>query len=153
MSKATFNISVEGIPGLMNDIKKFGKEAEKAVKNGVDRTAIAMETDAKKRLEGDLGGTRRIKTGRLRASVHAELKQGESHGEDSLNEQIASDEAIVGTNVVYANRIEFGFNDTDKLGRKYNQSGMSYLGFAAMRQAKELPRRITEELNKLLSRQ
>ncbi len=153
MSGATFNITLEGEKELLKDLDRFGKEAGKAVKNGVDRTAIAMESDAKKRLAGDLGGKRRILTGRLRASVHAELKEGENHGEDSLGEKIASDEAVVGTNVVYANRIEFGFKGTDSLGRKYNQEGMSYLGFAAIRQAKELPKRVTEELNKLLAKQ
>jgi phage gpG-like protein len=134
-------------------LTKFREGAAKAIKRAVDRTASAVESDAKKRLEGDLGGKRRIKTGRLRASVHAELKNGESHGIDSLNEKIASDEAIVGTNVVYAARTEFGFKDTDSLGRKYNQEGMSYLGYAANRQKNELPRRIEEEMDKLLKKQ
>jgi phage gpG-like protein len=147
-----FSISLEGEMNLIRDLEMFKEHAGEAVKRGVDRTAIAMESDAKTRLEGGLGGKRRILTNRLRASVHAELKEGESHGEDNLNVPIASDEAVVGTPVVYANRIEFGFKGTDKLGRKYNQDGMSYMGFAAVKQAKEFVRRVEQELNKLLSK-
>lgn len=33
----------------------------------------------------------------------------------------------VGTNVVYAARIEFGFSGTDSLGRSFNQPGTPYL--------------------------
>jgi len=38
---------------------------------------------------------------------------------------------VVGTNVEYAARIEFGFNDTDSLGRRYHQAPQPYLTPAA----------------------
>jgi HK97 gp10 family phage protein len=37
------------------------------------------------------------------------------------------DEGVVGTNVEYARRLEYGFKGTDSLGRKYNQSAKPYL--------------------------
>lgn len=33
----------------------------------------------------------------------------------------------IGTNLEYARRIEFGFNDTDSLGRRFNQPAQPYL--------------------------
>ena len=134
-------IKIEGTDQLVADFKRYGKEAKKAVKRGVDRTAIAVETDAKLRLEGGLGGDKRIKTGNLRASVHAELKQGEAHGKYGLGEKIDDMEAIVGTNVEYAEFIESG--------TRYI-APMSYLEFAAIRQDVKLRERVTDELNKLV---
>lgn len=69
-----------------------------------------------------LGAERRAKrlcpvdTGRLRSSITHALerdRQGLS--------------AVIGTNVVYAARIEFGYNDTDSLGRTYTQPPQSFL--------------------------
>jgi HK97 gp10 family phage protein len=38
-----------------------------------------------------------------------------------------SDVGVIGTNVEYGARIEFGFKGTDRLGRRYNQSAQPYL--------------------------
>lgn len=35
--------------------------------------------------------------------------------------------ARIGTNLVYARRVEYGFADTDSLGRTFNQAGKPYL--------------------------
>ena len=59
-----------------------------------------------------------IKTGRLRTSITHQIKR------TAINESIAK----VGTNVKYARRMEYGFdNKTDKLGRKYKQRARPYL--------------------------
>jgi len=134
------NIEIIGAERLLAGFKKYRKEADKAVKRGVDRTAIAIETDAKTRLQGGLGGQRRIDTDRLRSSVHAELKQGDAIGSDSLGVRIAEDEAVTGTNVFYGPFIEFG--------TRYINA-MSFLGYAAVRQSKRLRERVIEELNKV----
>jgi phage gpG-like protein len=134
------NIKIEGTEQLLQGFEKYRKEAKKAIKRGVDRTALAIESDAKTRLEGGLGGQRRIKTNRLRASTHAEMKMGEAHGEYALNETIADDESVAGTNVFYAGYIEFG--------TKFIKA-MSFLGFASVRQDKLLRQRVEEELNKV----
>lgn len=139
------NIKVEGVDGLLKDFEKYGQEAKKAIKKAVDRTALAIETDAKKKLKAD----RHIITGNLYASIHREKKTGENHGDYSLDEPIGEMEAITGTNVVYAARIEFGFKGTDSAGRTYNQGPSSYLGYAALKQEKLNLERVEEELNKL----
>ena len=116
------NMQIEGFEELKNDFRKYGIEAEKAIKRGIDRTAIACETDAKRRLAGELGGKRRIKLNRLRASVHAELGKNTSNPQQNtfrpdknskpedgeFGIAIAKDEAYVGTNVEYGSVIEYG---------------------------------------------
>jgi len=138
--KPLINIKIEGTEQLLADFRKYRKEAEKAVERGVDRTAIAVANDAKMRLEGGLGGDRRIETDRLRASVHAESKRIKYMGNEPLNESIGEMEAITGTPVEYGGFIEFG--------TKYI-SAMSYLGFAAVRQDTKLRERVIEELNEV----
>jgi hypothetical protein len=139
-------VIVEGVPGLIADMKKVGVEVQKAVKRGVNRTALAIETDAKKKLTSD----GHIITGRLRASIHAETKEGQSFNysdkdgnafDGSLREQIGEVEAVAGTNVEYAPYIEFG---TSKIAAD------SYLGYAAVKQDKLLRERVTEEINKVI---
>jgi HK97 gp10 family phage protein len=140
-------VEVEGIDQLIKDFRHFGKEADKAVKRGVDRTALAVETDAKEKLKSD----GHVRTRRLLQSIHTETKEGtkyyyEASGASypgSLNEKMQDDESIVGTNVHYAPYVEFG--------TKF-MSGDSYLGYAAVKQDKKLRDRIIEELNKLIKR-
>jgi phage gpG-like protein len=135
-----FDIQVDGVDGLLLGFEKYRKEAKKAIKRGVDKTALAVANDAKARLKGEMGGDKRILTGRLRGSVHPEYKEGESHGEDSLNEKMDEMEAVAGTNVEYGGFIEFG--------TKFIKA-MSFLGFAAVKQDILLKQRVTEELNKV----
>lgn len=140
-------IEVEGIDQLMQDFRKFGKEADKAVKRGVDRTALAVETDAKEKLKSD----GHVRTRRLLQSIHTENNEGAKYYYEasgisypgSLDEKMKDDESIVGTNVHYAPYVEFG--------TKY-MSGDSYLGYAAVKQDKKLRDRIVEELNKLIKK-
>jgi len=145
MSK-NLHIEIEGIEELASDFRRFGKQAKDAIKRGVDRTALAVETDAKEKLKSD----GHIITGRLRSSLHAETVQGQQfgyrddHGETyngALNEKIGELDAVAGTNVHYAPYIEFG--------TKYITAD-SYLGYAAIKQDKKLKDRVIEELNKLL---
>lgn len=56
-------------------------------------------------------------TGTLRRSIHTEIVESrESYCEGAS-----------GTNLDYAARIEFGYNDTDALGRTYHQPAQPYL--------------------------
>lgn len=50
---------------------------------------------------------------------------GDEIGDPGRSETVRS--VVVGTNVVYARRIEFGFYGPDKLGRVYAQAPKSYL--------------------------
>jgi len=139
------DIKVEGTEQLLRDFGKYRGEAKKAIKRAVDRTALAVETDARKKLKGD----RHIITSRLFSSIHAETKQGQTFSyknnkgesfDGKLHEPFNEMEAITGTNVHYAPYIEFG--------TKYISSD-PFLGYAAVVQDKKLPERVTEELNKI----
>jgi len=152
--KPMANIEIKGTEELLRGFEKYRKEATKAIKRGVDRTAGMVASDAKERLAGGLGGLMRRVTGRLIASVHAEFgnktEQPEKNtfkpvkaseaSDKNLNVTIADDEAVAGTNVHYGPYIEFGTKFI---------SAMSFLGFAAVRQDKRLKERVIEELNKI----
>lgn len=59
-----------------------------------------------------------VLSGTLRRSLHQEDGERQS--------------VLVGTDVEYARRIEYGFNDTDSLGRRFNQPAQPYLRPALM---------------------
>ena len=126
-------------------MKETHEDIHRAVKKGIDRTAYAVESDAKKKLKSD----KHIITGRLMGSIHAELKENQQFSyvdrngrqyDGSLGEEIGEMEAIAGTNVEYAPYIEFG---TKRF------SGDSFLGWAALRQGKLIVQRILQELSKI----
>lgn len=77
-------------------------------------TGALVVVDAAKRLAP-------YKTGNLRRSIHAEKR---ASGIDSA-------EASAGTDVVYAARLEYGFQAPDALGRVYHQPARPYMRPAA----------------------
>ena len=84
------------------------------------------------------GGSMPIDTGFLRNSFVAGLNGSTSlTGADSYVAAIAGanlgDVVDGGWTAAYAARIEFGFNGTDSLGRKFNQSGRGFARKAVMR--------------------
>ena len=107
-------------------LRDFGKKADKAVQDVVNRTSIAIEVDAKNKLKDD----GHIITSRLRSSIHAEVRGGYLRGTEDrvitrmggfrytdkdgnsydgdLKEPIGEFEALAGTNVEYAAAMEFG---------------------------------------------
>lgn len=139
------DISVDeaSIKRVTTSFEKYGVESAKALMNAIYRTALSMESDAKLRLNGQLGSARHWITGRLASSVHAETNAKNSF--KGINESEASDgsfgipiddlEALIGTNVVYGPKIEFEYD--------------SFIQFAATKQSAELPKRIEKELEKL----
>jgi hypothetical protein len=140
------SVDQESIKTVEKSLKEYGVHAAKALMDAIYRTALAMETDAKRRLNGQLGSAKHWITGRLASSVHAEVKGKNtfaatkaSEGRDgSFGLPIDDLEALVGTNVVYGPNIEFGFD--------------SFIQFAATKQSPELPKRIEKELNKLATK-
>jgi hypothetical protein len=140
------NATIEGLGELFKKLRELPEKADQAIKKGVDRTALAIESSAKRKITSD----GHIITGRLRASIHAELQEGkpftyhDNKGqsfEGALEEEFGKLEAIAGTNVFYAPFIEFG--------TKYF-SGDSFLNWAAVKEGKLLKPRIEQELQKLL---
>lgn len=56
----------------------------------------------------------------------------------------------VGTNVVYAARVEFGFSGKDSLGRVYSQAGQPYLTKAAAEKKDEAVKEIGDTFRELV---
>ena len=144
MSKA-FEIEVDqkSINLVNKSLKQYGVEAAKALMDAIFLTAIEMETDAKKRLNGQLGSAKHWITGRLASSVHAEVKgkntfngtNASEPADGSLGVPVGDLEAIVGTNVEYGPKIEFGYD--------------SFIQFASVKNAPNLPKWVTKKLNDL----
>lgn len=82
-----------------------GALAGPAISAGLMAAAKVIETAAKQNAP--------VLTGNLRRSIHSE--------------QLNALEAAVGTDVVYARRIEYGFNGADSLGRVYHQTPQPYM--------------------------
>ena len=140
-------VNIELDPLSVRDVNKslrqYGQKAVDAIKTAVMRTALAIESDAKRRLNGQLGSAKHWVTGRLASSVHTEMEGLNSFdpivdsksGDESLGVPFEEMEGIVGTNVEYAKKIE---NDYD-----------SFLRFACERQGKNFKKRVEQEMNKI----
>jgi hypothetical protein len=146
-------VEIIGAEGLRQDLNSYSKEAQKAIDKAVSDTAKAIETDAKKRLNGMFGSSKHVIFANLVKSIY--------------KRKIESMEAVVGTPVHYAPYIEFGtgekvftnfeFDDEAKKvaaqfkGKKKVKGikGDSFLNWAAVNQSKKLLERIETELNKI----
>jgi len=133
----------QSVREVNKSLRQYGQKAVDAIKTAVMRTALAIESDAKHRLNGMLGSAKHWVTGRLASSVHTEMEGLNSFdpiadsksGDESLGVPFEEMEGIVGTNVEYAEKIE---NDYD-----------SFLRFAGERQEKNFKKRVEEEMNKI----
>jgi hypothetical protein len=150
-------VDQKSIDTVLKSFDEYGVDAAKALGNAIYRTALNIESDAKRRLRGQLGSAKHWVTGRLASSIHTETKgyvnykiggesaivsgtsfTGNDHSqpEDSnFGMQVDDLEALVGTNVVYGPRIETDFDP--------------FITFATNRRSPELPKKIEDELNKL----
>lgn len=81
-------------------------------------------------------------TGTLRRSIHSEI----------LESRELYCEGGTGTNLAYAARIEFGYNDTDARGRTYHQPAQPYLRPAFDENRDEALKEMRESLNDILTR-
>lgn len=141
----TIEVDSVSYDGLRDDLKKYGIEAKKAINNAVKSTALYIQKIAKQRLHGMLGSLKHYITGRLATSIHPQYKSGESFSytapesgesfDGTLSESVGELEAIVGTNVEYAPKIEF---EKDQ-----------FMGYAGLQGEKYFEDRIIIELNKL----
>ena len=124
-------------------IKRYGVESPKALLRAIMQTAFAIETDAKYRLSGKLGSPRHWVTGRLASSVHVESKavntftaiKDSKQSDATFGKPIDDMEALVGTNVEYAEKIEYDYD--------------SFIGFAVVRNLKKFPQRVKKEWEKM----
>ena len=124
---------IVGLPELLRKLNKLGEVGKgRAMINAVVAGALEISNDAKVRVKKV--------TGTLERSIHVGGHVSESspgftpHDEagdysDIGGEKIESNNAsvLIGTNLKYAKRIEFGFMGADKLGRVYHQAAQPYL--------------------------
>ncbi len=113
----TFKLKVEGIKELQAAFDKLDKEFQGALADAVSQAAAVVEREAKANSErGGSSFPHRI-TGNLMNSIK-EIRQ---------NSQPGRVESQVGSDMVYAPRLEYGFMDVDRLGRRYNQHPRPFL--------------------------
>jgi len=120
MAKSSFALT--GDEELARQLTAIGKTARgRVLKNAVVSGGLLIVNEWKT--------TSPFKTGNYRRSQHvggegaAGGLEGDSTGTDIGGQEIGSDyaEVSIGTNVEYGPRIEFGYEDTDSLGRTYHQ--------------------------------
>ena len=146
MSKKDVVIEVINLKEVTADMRKFGRESLQAIKNAVYTTGLGIATIAKGRLNGSLGSVRHWVSGRLASSVHMETKgtntftpiKDSQAGDGELNIPFEEDEAIVGTNVEYAPKIEFEYD--------------SFLRFAGENKEPEFVKEAEKSLNELMKK-
>lgn len=177
MSGVFVNVSLDdqSLANTLSALDRFGRKAERVVKSVVNKTALAVETDAKNKLKSD----GHIITNRLRASIHAETKPNQnfvystkSGGtfDGSLKTDFGDLEAIAGTNVDYAGAIEFGsaphvikpknrkvlsflIGKERVFSKQVNHPGFkgdSFMRHASEKQKQPFVKRMIEGLNKLI---
>lgn len=88
---------------------KVSREAANHLERAVTAGALVVQNEAKQKAP--------VRTGNLRRSIHTE----------TTRKRVTSVTVATGTDAEYARRIEFGFSDTDSLGRSYNQPAQPYL--------------------------
>lgn len=98
-----FSFDISPLMQVSKDIQRIGEN----VKRNEATVAKLMGNEYK----NDVQEIIQYKTGTLRRSVHVEMTEEDGHPV-----------ALVGSNVSYARRLEYGFVDVDSLGRHYNQA-------------------------------
>jgi len=137
---AEFSIKVNGLEILLKNIEDYTKEKQKQVEGALWSVAGKVTLQAKDNCRSLLGwrenGEYVKPTGRLGGSITMASTWGKktsptspAKSEDAIGSPAGIQEkaVVVGTNLVYARRVEFGFVGKDKLGRRYNQAARPYL--------------------------
>jgi len=103
------------IKGMTQLKKAFGDLGKQMQRN--QETALKLAANEYK---NDVQAIAPYDTGTLRRSIHVEPKTG------SVKDGEGRAYVLVGTDLPYARRLEFGFVGPDKLGRVYNQAPRPY---------------------------
>ena len=123
-------VKIVGLEDAIKRLKKWQIVKTQAVKDRLKKQAFKVELAAKQVVAVD--------TGRLRASVSTNwagsgMNEGKMSAKAQPGDGVSQPQGpkelvyVVGTNVKYARRIEFGFVGKDSLGRSYNQPAQPYL--------------------------
>lgn len=136
-------VKISGIPNVKKNLDKYEKLILEASRKAMIKSAMVdIETGAKKKITQD----GHIDTGRLRASIHTSYKGKENYSysdndgksfDSSLDVRYKQYNVFVGTDVNYSQKIEM----LD-----------SYLFYAYKMGKEKLPKRIKDEVSKLLKK-
>ena len=105
-------VEIKGMRELKKAFQDMAKQAEKNQEIALKLTANEYKNDVQAIAPYD--------TGTLRRSIHVEPVSGIIR--DGQNRAYV----VVGTDLPYARRLEFGFVGADRLGRVYNQAPRPY---------------------------
>ena len=110
--------------------------------------ALVIQNDAKRRAP--------YKTGTLRRSIHVGGHKDQAPGSEGAPDVPGPKiygrdaEVTVGTNLEYAARQEYGFNDTDRIGRRYRQPARPFMRPAADENIAAVEREVSRALDDLI---
>lgn len=137
-----FKLKIEGLKELKNAFRELDAEFSDILADAVSEAAAVVEREAK--LNSERGGDNfphRI-TGNLMNSIK----------EIRVTKKKYYVESQVGSDMVYAPRLEFGFVGTDKLGRRYNQRPRPYLRPALDENTVQIQKAFELKVQSLVSR-
>jgi hypothetical protein len=100
---AGFSADFSCLSQMSRDVQKIGA--------GVKKNEAVVAKLMGNEYKNDVQEIIQYKTGTLRRSVHVEML-----------EESGIPVSLVGTDAPYARRLEYGFSDTDSLGRVYHQA-------------------------------
>ena len=125
-------VSLAQVPALISAYKNRMDAVVKQSTQDVCKLAQTPQVSWKERTGGPEQGKIPVDLENLRNSFTSSLNGGgETSGEDSwqgvVTSMKAGDVADFGWTAEYAARINYGFTDTDSLGRTYNQTGAHFL--------------------------
>ncbi|MDP2217401.1 MAG: HK97 gp10 family phage protein [Methanolobus sp.] len=135
-------VNVEGLKELQQTLKNLGEDItdmmEEATIAGATVVVRAAQENSRK------GGDKfphRI-TGNLFRSIKVLDKR----------KKLSRVEVDVGSAMEYALRLEYGFTDTDKLGRRFNQQPRPYLRPALEDNVGEVERAVEKQIGEIVKR-
>lgn len=138
-NKKIFKVELLNGKQLAEKFRESSKRAQGKLEKSLLASGHLVEADVKKSFVASPsppGGPPGVLTGTLKRSIATRLMP--------MNVQ-------VGTNVIYARRLEFGFTGTDSRGRSYNQAARPYLYPALRRNKAEIIKIISKGLGEELA--
>lgn len=146
----SITVKVTGTREVMAALEKIGDAFRDKLEAAVLSGCLIVQNEAKRKCA--------YITGNLRSSIHtggyggmsdlAKSETGTDIGGKAVKD--TSVELHVGTNVEYARRVEYGFNQADRLGRVYHQRSQPYLRPALDENKKKVVAEICSALKEVL---
>jgi len=145
-------IKIDGLEELKKNVRFYKVLCPEATRKALKIIGFKVETYAKQicpvltgRLRGSLS-TNWAGSGIAEGKTSGKAKTGDGMGEPPGEKGMI---VAVGTNVVYARRVEHGFFGPDSLGRVYAQQGKPYLFPAYFTYEGEVMGEIVKEFKKM----